>query len=198
MKQTYLLRRIVRQTDGAAAVEFALIAPMLIAVIMGMFDIGFSLYANVTLQGAVQQAARKSTVESGQANWSLMDNAVRKQVRSVVPQATVTFNRKSYANFTKAGLPEDFTDVNGNGRCDAGEPFEDANGNGTWDEDRGANGMGGARDAVLYTVTITYKRPFPMATLVGLPGNITQVGKTVLRNQPYDSQRSLAKPGTCT
>lgn len=198
MKQAYLLRRVVRQTDGAAAVEFALVAPMLIMVIMGMFDVGFSIYANATLQGAVQQAARKSTVEGGQTNWSLMDNAVRKQVRSVVPQATVTFSRKSYANFSNVGLPEDFTDVNRNGRCDAGEPFEDANGSGTWDQDRGANGIGGARDAVLYTVTVTYKRPFPMATLAGLPRNITQVGKTVLRNQPYDSQRSRAKPGTCT
>lgn len=197
MKHAPFMLRIVRHTDGAAAVEFALIAPMLVTVIMGLFDVGFSLYANVTLQGAVQQAARKSTVQTGQSNWSLMDNAVRKQVRSVVPNATVSFTRKSYANFSKVGLPEDFTDVNRNGQCDAGEPFEDANGSGFWDQDRGANGMGGARDAVLYTVTITYKRPFPMATLVGLPANITQVGKTVLRNQPYDSQRSLAKPGTC-
>lgn len=198
MTQSSLIRRVTRQTDGAAAVEFALIAPMLIMVIMGLFDVGYSLYANVTLQGAVQQAARKSTVEGGQANWSLMDNAVRKQVRSVVPGATVTFTRKSYANFSKIGIPEDFTDVNHSGTCNAGEPFEDANGNGIWDQDRGATGMGGARDAVLYTVTVTYKRPFPMATVVGLPANITQVGKTVLRNQPYDSQRSLAKPGTCT
>lgn len=198
MKKPHLLRRIVRQEDGAAAVEFALITPMLITVLMGMFDIGFTLYANVTLQGAVQQAARKATVESGQSTWSLMDNAVSKQVKMVVPHATVAFNRKAYSNFSKIGMPEDFTDVNNNGSCNAGEPFEDANGNGLWDQDRGANGMGGARDAVLYTVTVTYKRPFPMATMIGLPANVTSVAKTVLRNQPYDAQRNLAKPGTCT
>ncbi len=197
MKKPNILRRIVRQKDGVAAVEFALIAPMLITVLMGMFDIGFTLYANVTLQGAVQQAARKATVESGQSTWSLMDNAVRKQVKMVVPHATVAFTRKAYSNFSKIGMPEDFTDVNANGTCNAGEPFEDANGNGLWDQDRGATGMGGARDAVLYTVTVTYKRPFPMATMIGLPANVTSVAKTVLRNQPYDAQRSLAKPGTC-
>lgn len=197
MKQFQLLRRLRQQNEGAAAVEFALIAPMLIMVIMGMFDVGYTLYANVTLQGAVQQAARKATVESGQSTWSLMDNAVRRQVGLVVPNANVTFNRKAYSNFSNVGMPEDFTDVNGNGQCNAGEPFEDANGNGIWDQDRGANGMGGARDAVLYTVTVTYRRPFPMATLIGLPRDVTSVAKTVLRNQPYDSQRSLAIPGTC-
>lgn len=197
MKQFHLLRRLRQQNEGAAAVEFALIAPMLIMVIMGMFDVGYTLYANVTLQGAVQQAARKATVESGQSTWSLMDNAVRRQVGLVVPNANVTFNRKAYSNFSNVGMPEDFTDVNGNGQCNAGEPFEDANGNGIWDQDRGANGMGGARDAVLYTVTVTYRRPFPMATLIGLPRDVTSVAKTVLRNQPYDSQRSLAIPGTC-
>lgn len=197
MKQLHLFRRLTRQNEGAAAVEFALIAPMLIMVLMGMFDVGYTLYANVTLQGAVQQAARKATVESGQSTWSLMDNAVRRQVGLVVPNANVTFNRKSYSNFSNVNMPEDFTDVNGNGQCNAGEPFEDANGNGIWDQDRGANGMGGARDAVLYTVTVTYRRPFPMATLIGLPRDVTSVAKTVLRNQPYDSQRSLAIPGTC-
>lgn len=197
MKMLHLLRRLRQRNEGAAAVEFALIAPMLIMVIMGMFDVGYTLYANVTLQGAVQQAARKATVESGQSTWSLMDNAVRRQVGLVVPNANVTFNRKAYSNFSNVGMPEDFTDVNGNGQCNAGEPFEDANGNGIWDQDRGANGLGGARDAVLYTVTVTYRRPFPMATLIGLPRDVTSVAKTVLRNQPYDSQRSLAIPGTC-
>ena len=197
MMQRQLFKRLIRQSEGAAAVEFALIAPMLIMVIMGMFDVGYTLYANVTLQGAVQQAARKATVESGQSTWSLMDNAVKRQVGLVVPNANVTFNRKAYSNFSDVGMPEDYTDVNGNGQCNAGEPFEDANGNGLWDLDRGANGMGGARDAVLYTVTVTYPRPFPMATLIGLPRDVTTVAKTVLRNQPYDSQRSLAIPGTC-
>ena len=198
MMRSHILRQIARQNEGAAAVEFALITPALMMVLMGMFDIGFTVYANSTLQGAVQQAARKATVESGQSSFTLMDNAVRKQVRLVVPNANVTFGRKAYANFSKVGMPEDFTDVNKNAKCDSGEPFEDANGNGLWDQDRGANGIGGARDAVLYTVTIRYKRPFPMATLIGLPRDVTSVSKTVLRNQPYDAQKSLAKPGTCT
>jgi Flp pilus assembly protein TadG len=192
-----LLRQILWRRDGAAAVEFALIAPMLITVIMGLFDVGFTLYTNVTLQGAVQQAARKSTVSTAISTSSLMDNAVRKQVMLVVPNAQVTFNRKSYANFSNVETAEDFTDVNKNGTCNSGEPFEDANGNGIWDQDRGSSGLGGARDAVLYTVTVTYKRPFPMAKLIGLPQNVTSVAKTVLRNQPYDAQKSVAKPGTC-
>lgn len=183
--------------DGATAVEFALISPVLVLLLMGLFDMGFSVYANTMLQGALQRAARSSTVEGAAATLSLIDSAVTSEIRPVVPDASLVFSRKAYANFTDVGLPEDFTDSNGNGVCDAGEPYEDANGSGSWDRDRGAAGLGGARDAVLYTVTMTYARKFPMASLLGMSETVTQSASTVLRNQPYDMQKSLAKLGNC-
>jgi Flp pilus assembly protein TadG len=197
MKPVSFLPRILRHQDGVAAVEFALIAPMLLMLLMGLFDLGYNVYINATLQGAVQQAARKSTVESARGSNALIDGAVETQIKRIVPSAEVRLVRKSYSNFSSVGLPEDFTDVDRNGTCNAGEPFEDANGNGKWDQDRGVSGLGGARDAVLYTVTVEYKRLFPMAKLIGLPAKVTTTANTVLRNQPYDSQKSLAKPGTC-
>jgi hypothetical protein len=56
--------------------------------------------------------------------------------------------------------------VNGDGVCNAGEPFEDANANGSWDADQGKAGSGGARDAVLYEVQVTY--PGSVAKIVKL------------------------------
>ncbi len=184
-------------TEGAAAVELALISPVMVLVLMGLFDMGYSLYASVMLQGALQGAARASTVEGANLTLSSIDQVVEDQVLRVVPNADMVFTRKSYSNFSDVGLPEDYTDTNDNGACDAGEPYEDANGSGTWDQDRGASGLGGARDAVLYTVRMTYRRPFPMASLLGLSENITNEASTVLRNQPYDLQKSVAKLGNC-
>lgn len=189
---------IGQSNDGVAAVEFALISPVLVLLLMGLFDMGYSVYANTMLQGALQRAARSSTVEGALGVLTSIDDAVRIEVHRVVPDATITFTRKSYANFSDIGVQEDFTDTNDNGVCDAGEPYEDANGNGTWDRDRGTAGLGGARDAVLYTATMTYDRKFPMASLIGLPGTITNSASTVLRNQPYDAQKSRAKLGNCT
>jgi len=191
------LWRLLRESKGAATVEFALISPVMVLVLMGLFDMGYTLYAGVMLQGALQEAARNSTVEGASEALGTIDDAVEKQVHRVVPNADLDFTRKSYSNFSDVGLAEDYTDTNGNGACDAGEPYEDANGNGSWDQDRGSNGLGGARDAVLYTVTMTYRRPFPMASLIGLPENVTNEATTVLRNQPYDLQKSVAKLGNC-
>lgn len=191
------LRRLCKDRQGAAAVEFALISPVMVLVLMGLFDMGYTLYAGVMLQGALQEAARNSTVEGAAQRLTTIDTAVENEVLRVVPNADLVFKRKSYSNFSDVGLAEDYTDTNGNGACDAGEPYEDANGNGAWDQDRGTNGLGGARDAVLYTVTMTYRRPFPMASLIGLPENVTNEATTVLRNQPYDLQKSVAKLENC-
>lgn len=191
------LRTIGRDQGGATAVEFALIAPVLAMALIGLFDMGYAVYANTMLQGALQRAARDSTVEGAANRVAEINKAVIDEVRPVVPEANFTFTRKSYANFSDVGVGEDYTDANDNYVCDDGEAFEDANGNGVWDRDRGTEGAGGARDAVLYTVTMRYPRMFPMASLIGLPQVVTNSASTVLRNQPYDLQRSNAKLGNC-
>ncbi|KHS48435.1 MULTISPECIES: TadE/TadG family type IV pilus assembly protein [Novosphingobium] len=192
------LHSLGTDADGATVVEFALASPVLVLLLMGLFDMGYSVYANTMLQGALQRAARDSTVEGAASTLTTLDDAVKAEVHRVVPDASIAFSRKAYANFTDIGLEEDYTDANENGVCDDGEPYEDANGSGTWDRDRGANGLGGARDAVVYTATMTYSRKFPMASLIGLSETVTNSASTVLRNQPYDAQKSRAKLGNCT
>lgn len=184
--------------DGVAAVEFALVAPTLALVLMGLFDLGYTVYANTMLQGAMQRAARAATVEGAASLLTKIDKKVEAEVKRVVPDAQFIFTRKAYVNFSDVGVAEDFTDANDNGVCDDAEAFEDANGNGTWDQDRGAVGLGGARDAVLYSVSMTYTRKFPMASLLGMSEKVTNRAVTVLRNQPYDLQKSVAKLGNCT
>lgn len=182
------LRRLGPAHDGVAAVEFALIAPVLLVGVMGVFDLGHTMYTAALLEGAIQKSARDATIEGADAYSSNLDQRVAKIVRDVVPHATLAFERKSYASFSDARQPEDFTDGNTNGICDNGEPFEDVNGNATWDDDRGRSGNGGARDAVLYEVTVTYERLFPIAGFVGQSDDFTLVTQTVLRNQPYGLQ----------
>jgi len=117
----------------------------------------------------------------------------------VTPAASqVTFERLSHFDFTDVGEPEEFSDDNNDGVCNNGEVFADANGNGQWDPDRGRDGIGGARDAVLYTATVTYPRLFPMYGLAGLPQNVSVRASTVLRNQPFDEQDRSTDTGNCT
>ena len=197
MSRANALIRLHTEARGAAALEFAMIAPALVLTIMGIFDLGYNIYANTMVQGAIQHAARDSTIEGSTARTARIDAAVARAVHNVVPRATIAFSRTAYANFSDVSRPEDFTDSDANGLCDNGEPFEDANRNGTWDDNRGSSGQGGARDAVLYAVTVTYARGFPMASLIGLPDTVTTEASTVLRNQPYKLQDNKPTVGSC-
>lgn len=194
MKQPAALPRDER---GATLVEFAMVAPVLVLAVLGLMDMGYNYYIQAQLQGTVQQAARNATLERALTATSDIDASVAEAVRKIVPSASLQFARSSYSSFADVERPEDFSDLDGNGRCNDGEPFEDANGNGTWDQNRGAQGMGGARDAVLYEVTVSYPRAFGIAGLIGLPTTFTTHSTTVLRNQPWGEQALLGKPGNC-
>ena len=180
--------RLLRDARGAAAVEFALVAPVLLIGMMGVFDLGYNMYTASVLNGAVQKTARDSTIEAASSRESALDAKVTKMVHTIAPNSTLRFKRTSYASFSRVGKPETYSDVNGNGTCDAGESYEDANGNTTWDADAGSTGFGGARDAVLYEVRVTYPRAFPIGQLIGQSSDFTTTVRTVLRNQPYGNQ----------
>ena len=195
------LSALLRDRCGVIAVEFALVAPVLMLMLMGLFDLSYNMYTTQMLQGAIENAARNSSIEGAVGKEAQLDAMVTTAVRAVAPPATLTFTRRAYSSFTKAGRPEDFTDVDSDGVCSKGEPFEDANGNGKWDTDGGKTGFGGARDAVLYTVVVKYQRPFPIAGLIpGQSKTFTLSAATVLRNQPYGQQAAKAAPatGNCT
>ncbi len=194
------LARLGRDTDGVSAVEFALIAPVLLMMVMGIFDLGHNMYTTSMLQGAIQQAARNSTIEGAASNPAALDGMVTKAVRAVSPNSTLQFSRAAYTNFTDMVQPEDFVDSDNDDVCNNGEPFEDANANGTWDVDQGIAGQGGARDAVMYIVTVSYPRLFPIARLIpGQTDTFTMRSQTVLRNQPYGLQGiASSATGNCT
>ncbi|WP_137679299.1 TadE/TadG family type IV pilus assembly protein [Aurantiacibacter suaedae] len=186
-----------RNENGAALVEFALIAPVLVAMLLGLFEIGYNMYTQAQLQGTIQRAARDSSIENAGKGKAAIDERVERAVKLIAPRADVDFSRKSYATFSDVAQAEDFTDVDGNGICDNGEQFEDANGNGVWDEDRGKEGLGGARDVVLYKVTVGYPRAFGISKLFGFSDRVEFEASSVLRNQPYDDQEIIAVARRC-
>lgn len=190
-----MLRRVFRNRDGATIVEFALVAPVLLLMLFGVFDLSYNMYSTAILRGAMQDAARDSTIEY--APTDVIDAAVREQVMRVAPGATLTFERKAYAAFGEISQPEDFEDENGDGSCNMGEAFEDANGNGLYDTDRGIVGQGGSRDAVVYSATMSYRRMFPIAGFAGVPEDFTTTAQAVLRNQPYDNTGGAPLVGNC-
>jgi Flp pilus assembly pilin Flp len=184
------LSRLGRDQSGITIVEFGIVAPVLLLMLMGFFDLAHRAYAQTILQGELEDAGRDSTLQTGAINTASLDAQVQSIVRKVVgPSATFTPLRLSYTNFSDIGTPERFVDLAPlNNRYDAGECFEDVNGNGVWDADRGRTGQGSAQDAVVYRITVAYPRLFPMAGLLGWSETQEIRASTVLRNQPFAPQ----------
>jgi hypothetical protein len=193
-----LLHRICKDNEGITLVEFAFVGPVLILMIMGVFDVAHTQYTSSMLNGAMQKAARDLTLENAGSRQGFIDERVREQVRAVVPAgAKIDFEKLSHFDFADIGQPEEVLGGNGDQVCDAGERFVDDNDNGQWDANRGKDGIGGARDAVLYTAIVTYPRMFPMFSLAGLPKDVRLEASSVLRNQPFDEQDRNAPIRDC-
>lgn len=187
------LRRLASDQDGVTVVEFALVAPVFLLLLVGIFDIGHMVYIRSVLQGAMQDAGRDSSLESASTARATIDAYVTSQVQAVIPSAELEFERKNYRDFTKVGMPEDIVDKNNNNQYDEDECFYDTfdaggNRNGLWDDDIGRDGVGGANDVVLFTATTTYDRLFPLWRLIGVGQEVQISASTVLRNQPFATQ----------
>lgn len=185
-----LLTRLRRNQRGATLIEFALVAPVLLMVIMGLLDMTYSMYAKAMLEGAVQKAARDSTLESGASVTAnnAIDGIVKdafRQANGSVTDADFNFRRRNFSDFSGAGKMEPSTGPGG--QCAAGFTYVDINNSNSWD-DGAQDGQGGANDATLYTVRVTYRSLFPVNSLFGAPAVRTIRASTVLRNQPYNNQ----------
>lgn len=200
---------LARDTRGATIIEFAIIAPVMILLIVALGELLYDAYAKSILLGEIQKAARASGIEGGAATAADIDGRVVAKMAPVMKNLTQNCTpgsyavpvwcstRKNYDTFSQIA-PEKFTDSNGNGIRDPGECFEDVNGNLQWDSDPGAAGQGGASAVTMYTITITYPPMFPVVTLLGWPSRITASGSTVLKNQPYASQTTTTSRTVCT
>lgn len=189
---------LVRNEDGATLVEFGMVAPILILMLMGIFDMAHTQYTHAMLNGTMQAAGRDLTLENAGSNQAAIDQLVINRVKTVAPStADVTLEKLSHFDFSDIGEQEEFDDTNADGECNNNEVFVDANGNGQWDPNRGELGIGGARDAVLFTAVVSYDRLFPMYGVAGMPQKVTLRASTVLRNQPYDEQDISIETGNC-
>ena len=63
----------LRNTDGVSAVEFGLVLPLLLVLVLGIIDYGYVFFVDLTLTNAAREGARvgvtrDGTVVSGQSN----------------------------------------------------------------------------------------------------------------------------------
>lgn len=191
-----------RDQRGVSAVEFALVAPMFISVLMATFDLGFGVYTKAVLQGAVEEAARKASLENTQ--WTDIENKVKGQILAVIPSSdpstdiSFTLDPRVYEDYDDLILPEQFNDTNSNGSREVGECYVDRNSNRQYDTNVGIAGRGGAQDVISIKASVTYKRVFPLWAMAGQSQNQLIEAYTYLRNQPFGAQAARVGVSICT
>jgi len=204
MSKLLALSRRLRRDDSAVTIlEFALVAPVMLLLLLGFFDLGYRAYASSVLQGALHDAARMATV--GRVPIADIDTRVKQRLSNFATRSTVTVATDSYYQFSGVSQPERITgDTVPLNAYNPGDCFEDQNSNNQYDTDRARGGLGGADDIVRYRVTITFPRVFPLGALMGWPSTQTLTSETVLRNQPFAGRNiqireiNVATDGTVT
>jgi Flp pilus assembly protein TadG len=179
-----LFRRLRDDRSGVTIIEFAMVAPVMLLLLLGFFDLGYRAYASSVLQGALHDAARMATV--GGYTMAQIDARVKTRLGNFAARSTVDTEADSYYDFSGVSQPEKVvSDTAPVGSYNPGDCFEDVNSNSRYDTDRGRSGTGSADDIVRYSVTITFPRILPLGSLMGWGNTQTLTSNTVLRNQPY-------------
>lgn len=186
---TIRLRRFRKDTSGANAVEFGIIAGVLTFIIMGVVELGLMMGAQGTLDNVAFTASRVGKTgysASGSTQAKTITAAVQKAASDYIDHNKIRITSTAYDSYDSIGKPEPFTDTNKNGKRDNGESFTDVNGNGSYDTDRGKTGAGSAKEIVVYTAAYDWRFITPIiGRLIGTNGVLTLKSRIVVKNEPY-------------
>lgn len=184
-------------TYGGAAIEFAILMPVLFVFLIGLFDIGSMMIIRTALEEGAREASRYA-ITGGKSGSLTRDSSINATVINtiqtisggIVDTSKIVITVKAYNSLTGVGQPEPFIDTNGDGKYESAgqpggpEPFTDTNGNGVWDSDQGLTGsFGVGGQAVQYTISYAWK-PFVLGLVPSL-GTITITGTSTVANENF-------------
>ena len=179
-----------KDRSGAAALEFALSAPFMIMLVVGIMEIAMMSFSSALVEGAVRNASRFGITGLEVDGDTSRETAIIQQIQNdtlgMIEVDGSNIQTLVYPSFEDIGLPEPFTDdAPSNGEYDEGETFNDINGNGQWDPDMGQAGAGGPGDVVVYRVS--YEWPLMLGLLADIFGSSIDMGASIaVRNEPYE------------
>ena len=76
-----MLRRLLRQSSGAAAVEMALVTPLLMVLMFGSMELGYYFYSQHVVTKAVRDGARFAS-RQGFDKYNCPDRSINSTVKA--------------------------------------------------------------------------------------------------------------------
>lgn len=180
------LRSFLSDRRGVSVIEFAILGPMTITLLMAIVELGMVFMVSGSLENAVLASSRfgiTGNTPDGVTREEIIRDLIDKNTFGLVDQDEVQIDTIVYDNFSDIGRPEPFADANGDGQWSDGETFTDVNGNGQYDTDVGLAGLGGAGDIVLYR--IRYRINTLTALFDPFFRTIDHSAAVAVRNEPF-------------
>jgi hypothetical protein len=181
---------LFRCRRGVTMIEFALIAPVLFLLIMGIIEFALVMYVSAILEGATSSGSRfgkTGFAPAGQSAEQYIRTEIQRLAGGFIDLNKLTITILAYDTFSNVGQAEPcFTALCGSGA--SGVDYKDVNGNGHRDLDMGkADDPGAGGEVVLYRVSY----PWPLFTplirnfLGDANGNYVVTTIATVRNEPF-------------
>lgn len=185
-------RALFGNRDGSAVIEFAIVAPVFLTMLVGVMECAMMMFANIMLEGAVRDSARfgiTGQATAGMTREARIQRMLDDSTFNLLDITVADVDLLVYPSFAAIGQPEPFNDNNPhNGKWDPGETYTDVNHNGRYDKDQGAPGAGEAGEIVLYKVRANWHTMTPLlSAFIGNDGVITLSASVAVRNEPWDT-----------
>jgi len=165
--------RLASETRAVVAVEFAILAPMFLVLVLGIVDTGLLLTSQALLDTATADAAR--LIQTGQAssNGATFGSQLCSEVSSLINCSSLTYRVQTGNSF--GDIPASYTLANGAPVGFSAYPAAISAGN-----------SGGSLTNDFVVVQVAYQRPWLFAMLAPAMGSSTELllSTAVFENEP--------------
>lgn len=188
MPHPFPLRRLRACRKGSTAVEFALLAPLVVVVMMAIVEFALISFAGVVMDGvsaSVSHIGKTGYAPAGTDRLAYLRNQLQVQSGGLLNPSLLSIDIQWYNGLNDVGKPEPCLIS----ACSPASPpgtYTDVNGNRQWDADQGSPGAGSGGVAALYRLSY----PWPLFTpairaFFGGAGTVTLSSSAVVRNEGF-------------
>jgi Flp pilus assembly protein TadG len=165
--------KLASETSAVVALEFAILAPVFMVVMLGIVDTGLLLTSQAMLDTATADAARLILTGQASSNGAAFGNQLCSEVSSMIDCSSLTYRVLTGNSF--GAIPASYTLANGAPVGFSAYPAAISAGN-----------AGGSLTNDFVVVQVAYQRPWLFAMLAPAMGSSTELllSTAVFENEP--------------
>jgi hypothetical protein len=199
MSRFRVIRRVHRDSGGATAVEYALVAPAFLLVFFVMIEFGLIMFQSMTLETIVTQAAREASIgDSGTApdRATYVRQLIQAKSSALIGDEHLRIDAVPIGGQNNQPLPPApdicldnvgqsfYTPCPGSGNCSG---WEEINGQSGFQCGNTVEDYGVGEDMVQLRVSLPWVSIIPMlGDFLGENGAIMLHATTIVKNEPFE------------